>query len=72
MKAKTTNPLRSVAFWIGVILLVMALMLWLTLEWSISAEQAQAPGEKSLGVAVLGMLYGPPILVLGAGGFGCV
>jgi len=39
---------------------------------AVAHEQAQTPGEKSLGVAVLGMVFFPIILVLGFGGLFCL
>ena len=65
MAENATNLLRSRSFWIGVALLGVAVLLSLGLEWSASVEQAKTPGEKSLGVAVLGILFGPAILILG-------
>ena len=64
--------LRSHAFRVGVVLLGVSVILWLGLEWSASYEQARTPGEKNLGVAVLGMLLGIPMLIFGAGGLVCV
>jgi hypothetical protein len=38
------------------------------LDRLVAAEQAVSPGEDSFGVAVLGMMYGPPIIVTAASG----
>ena len=35
-------------------------------------EQAQNPGEKSLGVAVLGMIFLPPVAILAVGSAVCL
>lgn len=48
--------------------LAAALVCYGLLEWSSSVEQASSPGAKDLGVAVLGMLFGLPALVLGLTG----
>ena len=41
--------------------LVISGGLWLFLQWAVATEQAKAPGEKSLGVAALGMFFFPLI-----------
>jgi hypothetical protein len=64
--------LRSRSFRIGVVLLGVATILWLGLEWSASYELARSPGEKNLGVAVLGMLFGVPMLIFASGGLVCI
>jgi len=53
-------------------LLVMSGGLYLVLDRTAAAEQALSPGEKSFGVAVLGMKYLPPILETAFGGLLCV
>ena len=35
-------------------------------------EQSQSPGEKDLGVGVLGMIFLIPALILGISGVGCL
>src|SRR5258708_6830135 len=64
--------LRSPSFGIGNVLLALTAVLFLGLAWSAASEQAHSPGEKNLGVAVLGMLFGIPMLICGFCGFGCV
>ncbi len=53
---------------IGSALIVLAGLLYIALEITTKWEQAQSPGEKSLGVAVLGMMFGIPILVCAGAG----
>ena len=55
-------------FKIGVLLLVLSASSWLALIITTAQEQARTPGEKNLGVAVLGMIWGLPMLAFGAGG----
>jgi hypothetical protein len=50
--------------------LLVAALLWIALRILSAQEQAQAPGEKSLGVAVLAMLFLPLILFFAAVGAG--
>jgi ABC-type amino acid transport system permease subunit len=59
---------RSALFKIGVLLLLLSVSSWLALIITTAHEQAQTPGEKSLGVAVLGLIWGLPMLAFGAGG----
>jgi hypothetical protein len=59
---------RSALFKIGVLLLVLSASSWLALIITTAQEQARTPGEKNLGVAVLGMIWGLPMLAFGAGG----
>lgn len=49
-------------------LLALSVVLYLILALSTAHEQALSPGEKSLGVAVLGIMFGIPIMVTGATG----
>ena len=42
------------------------------MDWSSSVEQARSPGEKDFGVAVLGMIFGLPALLLGLVGVLCL
>jgi len=49
-------------------LLVLSAGAWLGLTISIAREQALTPGEKNLGVAVLGMIWGLPMLAFGTSG----
>jgi hypothetical protein len=55
-----------VAIIVGSVLLIISAAFYLVLDRAGSAEQALSPGEKSFGVAVLGMIYGPPIVVTSA------
>jgi hypothetical protein len=64
--------LRSPSFRVGIMLLAVTVVLFFGLEWLATSEQASSPGEKNLGVAVLGMLFGVPMLISGIGGLGCV
>ena len=64
--------LRSHSFRTGLVLLGVATILWLGLEWSASYEQAPTPGEKNLGVAVLGVLFGIATVIFAVGGAVCV
>jgi hypothetical protein len=59
---------QSTLFKIGALLLVLALCAWLGLTISTAREQALTPGEKNLGVAVLGIIWGLPMLAFGASG----
>jgi hypothetical protein len=56
----------------GCSLLVVSAVLYVVLDFTAAAEQAVAPGAKSFGVAVLGMLYLPPILLTAFGGLLCL
>jgi len=58
----------SALFKIGVLLLVLSASSWLALIITTAQEQARTPGEKNLGVAVLGMIWGLPMLAFGASG----
>ena len=42
---------------------VLAILLYAALQVTSNWEQAKSPGEKSLGVAALGMLFGLPMLL---------
>lgn len=59
---------RSYSFRLGVGLLALSLLLSVLADRAISSEAALTPGEKNLGVAVLGIMFGIPILALGAAG----
>jgi len=59
---------RSALFKIGVLLLVLSASSWLALIITTAQEQARTPGEKNLGVACLGMIWGLPMLAFGASG----
>jgi hypothetical protein len=59
-----------VYFWTGAALLVLTAMTLLAFSVLTSREQARTPGEKNYGVAVLGLIFLPVILVLGACGTG--
>ncbi|HWY67681.1 MAG TPA: hypothetical protein VNX88_03395 [Terriglobales bacterium] len=52
----------------GCVLVAASVILYVGLEISVAHEQALSPGEKSLGVAVLGMLLGIPMILTGATG----
>src|SRR5690242_2161028 len=52
----------------GWALVAVSIILYLTLQVSTTHEQALSPGEKSLGVAVLGIMFGIPMIVTGAAG----
>jgi hypothetical protein len=54
----------------GVLLLVGAGVCIGLLDWFSSVEQARSPGEKDFGVAVLGMIFGIPALILAVAGVG--
>ena len=56
----------------GCSLLVVSVALYGVLDRTAADEQALSPGEESLGVAVLGMLYLPPILLTAFGGLLCL
>jgi hypothetical protein len=58
--------LSRVAIGLGSGLLITSAVLYALLTRAESAEQALSPGEKTFGVAVLGMMYGPPIVVTAA------
>lgn len=62
------NPLIG----IGCLSLAGALVCFGLLDWSSSVEQASSPGEKDLGVAVLGMMFGIPAFFLGLAGLLCL
>jgi hypothetical protein len=53
---------------LGILLVAISAILYLALEISVAREQALSPGEKSLGVAALGMLFGIPMILTGAAG----
>jgi hypothetical protein len=57
-----------IAVGIGCILLAVSTVLYITLEREVVAEQALSPAVDSFGVAVLGMMYGPPVLTTAAAG----
>ena len=61
--------MRSTGFRIGLLLLAVATVAAVSLIMTTAWEQAQTPGEKNLGVAVLFMFW-LPILFLALGGVG--
>jgi len=63
--AKSPTLLRSTSFRIGLFLLVLAALSVLGLFVTTDREQALSPGEKSLGVAALFILWSLPIASLG-------
>jgi hypothetical protein len=52
----------------GILLLATSAILYFALQVSVAHEQALSPGEKSFGVAALGMLFGIPMMFCGAVG----
>lgn len=50
----------------------LSLVLYAALELSSRWEQAKTPGEKNMGVAVLGMIFGIPMLISAAVGLLCL
>ena len=50
----------------------LSFVLYVSLELSSRWEQAKNPGEKSFGVAVLGMMFGIPMLISALLGFVCL
>ena len=60
--------LHRIPIALGGILLGVSVVLYLVLDRLAVAEQAVSPGEDSFGVAALGMMFGPPIIVTAAGG----
>jgi hypothetical protein len=54
----------------GFTLVAVSTIFYLALQVSAAREQALSPGEKSLGVAALGMVFGIPFIVTGAAGLG--
>jgi EamA domain-containing membrane protein RarD len=59
---------ESELFKVAVALLLLAVFSWLVLTITTAHEQARSPGETNLGVAVLGMIWGMPMLLFGASG----
>ena len=57
---------------IGSILIGLSVVLFVTLELSSRWEQAKTPGEKNMGVAVLFMLFGIPMIISGVAGLLCL
>ena len=51
----------------AVVFTVLSLTLYIGLETTAAHEQAQSLGQKDLGVAVLGIMIGIPILLLAGG-----
>ena len=43
-------------------------MLFVSLHFASAWEQSQSPGEKNMGVAVLGIMFGVPMLLAAAAG----
>jgi hypothetical protein len=56
----------------GVALTFVSVVLYALLEIAAGKEQALSLGEKSLGVAALGMMFGIPILATGTAGILCL
>ena len=57
---------------IGWALIGLSAVLYVALELSSRWEQAKTPGEKNMGVAVLFMLFGIPMLISAAAGLLCL
>ena len=69
------NPGAGMARWwyriplaVGCLFILTSCALYVALDHAVSAERAVSPGQESLGVAVLGMLYVPPIIGSAAAG----
>jgi hypothetical protein len=58
-----SRDVPKVAALVGGAFAILALLLYMALQITSNWEQAQTPGEKSLGVAALGMLFGLPMLL---------
>ena len=58
--------------WVGIVFAVISAVLYIALQISVTREQALSPGEKSLGVAALGMLFGIPMIIFGLGAIVCL
>jgi hypothetical protein len=56
----------------GLTLIGLSVVLYASLELSSRWEQAKTPGEKNMGVAVLFMIFGIPILISAAAGVLCL
>ena len=63
-----SNTTPKTAALIGVGLIALSGLLYIALEITTKWEQAQSPGEKSLGVAVLAMMFGIPMLLCAGAG----
>jgi hypothetical protein len=50
----------------------LSVVLYAALEFSTRWEQAKAPGQKNMGVAVLFMIFGIPTLISAAAGLLCL
>jgi hypothetical protein len=68
VKKGITRPL-SLA---GLALIGLSVVLYASLEVASRWEQAKTPGEKNMGVAVLFMIFGIPILISAAAGVLCL
>jgi len=56
----------------GSALIGLSVLLYAALEFSSRWEQAKTPGEKNMGVAVLFMIFGIPMLICASGGLLCL
>ena len=56
----------------GWALIGLSVVFYVALELSSRWEQAKTPGEKNMGVAVLFMLFGIPMLISAAAGLLCL
>ena len=64
MKKGITRPLSLT----GLALIGLSVVLYASLELASRWEQAKTPGEKNMGVTVLFMIFGIPILISAAAG----
>ena len=74
MNAESTSQprlLRSKTFLTGLFLLFLSALMWLGLLITTAREQALTPGERSLGVAGLFILWMMPLVLFAASGL-CV
>jgi len=62
----------KIAMSMGVLLLFISFLLYGALELTTSWEQARTPGERNLGVAVLGMIFGFPMLLTSVSAIACL
>ena len=53
---------------VGLVLIGLSLVLFAALAVTSSWEQSRSPGEKNMGVAVLGITFGLPMVICAAAG----
>ena len=68
MKKSIARPLSFT----GLALIGLSVVLYASLELASRWEQAKTPGEKNMGVAVLFMIFGIPMLISTAAGVLCL